>query len=170
VGVRRGEDDEAMLVRFLYSAQGKVRLPRLIGLLVVTISLAIFGSFLLALTPTLSGHELVQTVWVFFAVCLLKMPLIGLLWWFIVRNKEWPVKPPKWSERESREILDYLVAEAERCRDLPDAPARLSYLRGEAWNVADRVEGDVKLDAVSVAVHIDQMAAQPARSRRRPLA
>jgi len=42
-------------------------------------------------------------------------------------------------------------------RGFPDAPARLKYLQREAWNVADRVGGDVKVDAVDTALHIDHM-------------
>ena len=139
---------------------------RLIGVLVITIGLAIFGSFLLALTPVLSGHEGLQTLWVLFCVFLLKFPLVSLLWWFIVRNREWPVRPPRWSEEEVREILAYLVAEADRSRGLPDAPERLAYLRREAWNVADRAEGSVKVDAVDVALHIDQLRARRPQRRR----
>ena len=155
-----------MLRRFLYTPTGRVRVRRLIGVLVVTIGLAIFGSFLLALTPILSGHEGLQTLWVLFCVFLLKFPLVSLLWWFIVRNKEWPVRPPRWSETEVREILAYLVAEADRSLALPDAPERLAYLRGEAWNVADRADGAVKVDAVDVALHIDQLRARRPQRRR----
>lgn len=155
-----------MLRRFLYTPTGRVRVRRLIGVLVVTIGLAIFGSFLLALTPVLGGHEGLQTLWVLFCVFLLKFPLVSLLWWFIVRNKEWPVRPPRWSEEEVREILAYLVAEADRSLALPDAPERLAYLQGEAWNVADRAEGAVKVDAVDVALHIDQLRARRPQRRR----
>ena len=155
-----------MLRRFLYTPTGRVRVRRLIGVLVVTIGLAIFGSFLLALTPVLGGHEGLQTLWVLFCVFLLKFPLVSLLWWFIVRNKEWPVRPPRWSEAEVREILAYLVAEADRSLALPDAPERLAYLQGEAWNVADRAEGAVKVDAVDVALHIDQLRARRPQRRR----
>lgn len=130
----------------------------------VCVAFAIFGSLLLALTPTLADHEGLQTLWVLFSVFLLKFPLIALLSWFILRNKEWPVRPPKWSDRETREILDYLVAEADRSLALPDAPARLAYLQREAWNVADRVEdGELKVDAVNVALHIDRLLAPPRR-------
>lgn len=155
-----------MLRRFLYTPTGRVRARRLIGVLVVTIGLAFFGSFLLALTPILGGHEGLQTLWVLFCVFLLKFPLVSLLWWFIVRNKEWPVRPPRWSEAEVREILAYLVAEADRSLALPDAPERLAYLQGEAWNVADRAEGAVKVDAVDVALHIDQLRARRPQRRR----
>ena len=152
-----------MLARFLYDADGRVRVRRMVGVVATCICLALFGTFLLALTPIFGDHEGMQTVWVLFSVFLLKFPLVSLLWWFIARNKEWPVRPPKWSQEETREILAYLVSEADRCKDLPDAPARLAYLRGEAWNVADRVNGDLKVDAVDVALHIDQLNRPRAR-------
>ena len=152
-----------MLARFLYDADGRVRVRHMIAVVATCICLALFGTFFLVLTPALADHEGIQTAWVLFSVFMLKFPLVSLLWWFIARNKEWPTKAPKWSEDETKEILDYLVAEANRCRDLPDAPARLAYLRGEAWNVADRVSGDVKVDAVNVALHIDEMTRPRAR-------
>jgi hypothetical protein len=131
------------------------------------VALAIFGSTLLVLTPVLTDHEGLQTAWVLFSVFLLKFPLVALLWWFIIRNKEWPTRPPKWSEEETREILAYLVGEADRSLGLPDAPARLAYLQREAWNVADRVGGEVKVDAVDVALHIDQLMTGTSRRKAR---
>jgi hypothetical protein len=155
-----------MLARFLYDADGRVRVRRMVPLVATCVCLALFGTFFLVLTPAFEGHHGLQTLWVLFSVFLLKFPLVCLLWWFIVRNKEWPSRPPKWSEREAREILAYLVAEADRCKSLPDAPARLAYLRGEAWNVADRVGGRLKVDAVDVALHIDEL--NRPRARRSP--
>jgi hypothetical protein len=38
----------------------------------------------------------------------------------------------------------------------PDAAARLAYLSREAWNVADQVEGNAKVDALTVALRIDE--------------
>lgn len=154
-----------MLERFLYTPAGRVRTARMFVVVAACVALAIFGSFLLVVTPVLGDHEGLQTLWVLFSVFLLKFPLVSLLWWFIVRNKEWPVKPPKWSDDETREILTYLVNEADRSMTLPDAPARLAYLQREAWNVADRVGGEMKVDAVDVALHIDQLLT--GRSRRR---
>jgi hypothetical protein len=159
---------DRMLERFLYTADGRVRVRHMIGLVAVCIALALFGSFLLVLTPMMSGHEGVQTLWVLFSVFMLKFPLVSLAFWFILRNTEWPVRPPTWSEREAREILDYLVSEADRVERMPDAPARLAYLQREAWNVADRVGGDVKLAAVDTALHIDAMLARPRARRGRP--
>ena len=157
-----------MLARFLYDADGRVRVRHMIAVVAGCIVMAIFGTFLLVLTPVFGGHEGIQTGWVLFSVFLLKFPLVSLLWWFIARNKEWPTRAPKWSDPETREILDYLVAEAARSRDLPDAPARLAYLRGEAWNVADRVSGEVKADAVNVALHIDELTRPRTRRSSQP--
>jgi hypothetical protein len=157
-----------MLGRFLYTPTGRVRARRMLVVIAGAVLLAIFGSFLLVLTPVIGqDHEGIQTMWVLFSVFLLKFPLVSLLWWFIARNKEWPVRPPKWSEDESREIMRYLVSEADRSASLPDAPARLAYLQREAWNVADRVGGHLTVDAVNVALHIDQLLTQP-RPRRTP--
>ena len=159
-----------MLARFLYTPAGRIRQRRMILVVAGAVVFAIFGSFLLVLTPVIGhDHEGIQTVWVLFSVFLLKFPLVSLLWWFIARNKEWPVRPPKWSEDETRDIMRYLVSEADRSVTLPDAPARLAYLQREAWNVADRVGGEVKVDAVNVALHIDQLLQQPRpRRTRRP--
>jgi hypothetical protein len=152
-----------VLQRFLYTPAGRVRVARMFAVVITCVALAIFGSFLLVLTPVLTDHEGAQTAWVLFSVFLLKFPLVSLLWWFIVRNKEWPVRPPNWSDEETREILAYLVREADRSLTLPDAPARLAYLQREAWNVADRVGGELKVDAVDVALHIDQLLARRGR-------
>ena len=155
-----------MLGRFLYTPTGRVRVRRMLAVVAGAVVFAIFGSFLLVLTPVIGhDHEGLQTIWVLFSVFLLKFPLVLLLWWFIARNKEWPVRPPKWSDDEAREIMRYLVGEADRSVSLPDAPARLAYLQREAWNVADRVGGELKVDAVNVALHIDQLLSQP-RPRR----
>lgn len=150
-----------MLERFLFTPDGKPRRRRMIWTLATTISVALFGSFLLVITPLLDGHQHLQTLWVLFSVVLLKLPLIALLWWFIVRNKEWPFQRPRWSAEETREILAYLMSEAERSRPLPDATQRLAYLQSEAWHVADRSQGELKAEAVDVAVSIGQFISRP---------
>ena len=79
------------------------------------------------------------------------------------------MRPPKWSPGGNARDPRYLVGEADRSLALPDAPARLAYLQREAWNVADRVGGDLKIDAVNVALHIDQLpvGARPPQDPRR---
>jgi hypothetical protein len=160
-------NDQGVLERFLYTPQGRIRVGRMFAVVIACVVMAIFGSFLLVVTPVFGDHEGIQTLWVLFSVFLLKFPLVCLLWWFIIRNKEWPVRPPKWSDEEIREILAYLVGEADRSLTLPDAPARLAYLQREAWNVADRAGGELKVDAVDVALHIDQLLAGQSRRKAR---
>lgn len=150
-----------MLQRFLFTPEGRVRRRRMIGTLAGCIAVALFGSFLLVLTPTMEGNQHLQTLWVIFSVFVLKFPLVGLLWWFIMRNKEWPFQQPKWGPEETREILAYLRAEAERSLGLPDAPQRLAYLQGEAWHVADRSKGELKAEAVETAVLIARHNVRP---------
>ncbi len=157
-----------MLQRLLFDADGHVRVRNMIVVVGSCVALALFGSFLLVLTPVLSEHQGLQTLWVLFSVFLLKFPLVSLAFWFILRNSEWPVKPPKWSDREAREIVAYLRSEAQRVMTLPDAVARLTYLQREAWNVADKVGGDVKVDAVDTALSIDALLSRAGVRRGRP--
>lgn len=143
-----------MLERLLFTETGSVRVRRMVACVVPLALLAMFGSFLITITPAIS-HSGAQTLWVLFAIFLLKLPLIALLFWLILRNKEWPMRRPRWSDREITEILDYLMAEADRVDRMPDRERRLAYLVGEAWHVADRAEGARKADAVTVALAID---------------
>ena len=50
-------------------------------------------------------------------------------------------------------------------RVLPDAIERLEYLSQEAWHVADRLEGDAKVDALTVALRVDLIASSARRER-----
>lgn len=143
-----------MLERFLYHPGGRIRVRRLAVVLGAFIALALFGTLLLAITPRID-NSLLQTGWVLFAVLLLKLPLVALLCWLILRHLEYPTRRPKWSNDEVSEIIDYLRAEAERAEDLPDAERRLAYLLGESWHVADQADGKQKGEAVATALEID---------------
>jgi hypothetical protein len=146
-----------MLTRFLFDERGRARRRPMTYTVVGLLVLALFGGTLAALTPMLHGHPTLQGIWVMLSVFALKLPLVFFLWWLIVRNKEWPGMPVVWSPEETEEILAYLRAEARRAVDMPDAAARLDYLSGEAWHVADRADGPLKGDAVAVALEIDAM-------------
>lgn len=150
-----------MLQRFLYTPDGQVRPRRMWAAVIFTVGVAVLGSMLMVLTPLFAGHETFQTLWVVFSVFLLKFPLVAFLFWFIVRNRDWPFMAPKWSDEETGEILDYLLAEAERSLPLPDAPERLSYLQGEAWHVADRTGEHMKARAAEVALQIGRLQIRP---------
>jgi hypothetical protein len=156
-----------MLTRFLYDADGRIRLGRIVPLLAVTIFMAICGSFAVVATTQLFSQPVLRFLWVIFVIFGLKLPLILLLFWFIRRNKDWPTKRSAWSPKETLEILEYIEREAAAAEVRPDAPARLAFLSREAWNVADHTEGEGKVDALTVALRIDEQAAR-VRERRAP--
>lgn len=154
-----------VLARFLYGPDGFIRLGRLIPLLGLTLMMALFGGALIWLTPRITQNDAGRALWVIFAVLMLKMPLVLLLWYFVRRNMEWPGRPVRWRADEVDEILEYLEHEALAAVGGDSSEARLAYLSREAWNVADQVGGDLKVDALTVALRIDEL--QAAERRRR---
>ncbi|MEZ5081379.1 MAG: hypothetical protein R2878_12140 [Thermoleophilia bacterium] len=154
-----------MIERVFFFPNGRLRTRRMVGTVIVFAVLALFGSLLTAVTPVWATMPHAKVVWVTFAVFFLKVPLIALAGWLIVRNKELPGREVVWSERETAEILAYLKGEAERAVVHRDVDSRLAYLSGEAWHVADRARGGQKADAVSVALEIDQLRRQARRPR-----
>jgi hypothetical protein len=48
---------------------------------------------------------------------------------------------------------------------MPDAVERLEYLSQEAWHVADRLDGNAKVDALTVALRIDLVRERARRER-----
>ncbi len=150
-------DNPHVLRRYLYRpGDGTLRRGRLIVLLGAAIGFAMFGTALVVLAPRVSDSTLGRSLWVMFAVVLLKFPLIAILWSFIRRNAEWPGRRVEWSDTELGAILDRLTHEAELAATGPNGEARLAHLSREAWHVADQVAGDAKVDALSVALRIDE--------------
>ncbi len=94
--------------------------------------------------------------WVLFGIGVRKLPLILFLWSFIRRNREWPGRRVVWGDDEVASILLHLADQAEEAAAYPDGLARLAYLSREAWNVADQVSGPAKVDALQVALRIDE--------------
>lgn len=146
----------ALMRRFFVDEAGGLRPGRLYPAVVVCIVLALLGTVLLTATPVLKGHETLQGIYVLFCVFLLKLPLVFLLWWLIMRNREWPGMRPEWSSEETEEILAYLMSQARLALGREDEIPRLTYLSTEAWNVADQVNGHAKVDALTVALRIDE--------------
>ncbi len=133
-----------------------MRVGRLVALLAVTIGLAVFGTAAIWVAPTFFEGELARGAWVMFAVVVLKFPLIIVLWSFIRRNAEWPGRPVQWSDPEVGAILAHLSLQADEAIDRSDSEARLAFLSREAWNVADQLTGTAKVDALTVALRIDE--------------
>lgn len=149
-----------MLRRYLTNADGTLRMRRAVPVFAVAAFLAFFGSIAIVATTRVAHGDLARTLWVIGAVFGLKFPLVALLWWLIVRNREWPGRRVEWSPEETTRILSYLERQAEFAAEQPDAAARLAYLSGEAWNVADNLDGEAKVDALTVALRIDERASR----------
>ncbi len=138
---------------------------RVVPVIVVTLIMAIFGTVLATLTSDLPGSGWIKSMYVLFVVVALKLPLLTVLWWLIARNPERPGTTPIWSPEEQAEILTYLEHEAQRVRGMPDAIERLEYLSQEAWHLADRLDGEAKVDALTVALRVDIICARAQRER-----
>lgn len=138
---------------------------RVIPAVGVSLVLALFGTAFLVLAPEIPGPGWVRGAYVMFVVVVLKLPLIAILWWMIARNREWPHAKPTWLPPEQAEILAYLENESRRAALMPDSVERLEYLSQEAWHVADRLEGEAKVDALTVALRIDLIRERARRER-----
>jgi len=148
------------LNRYLFDDDGRGRRTRLVAAWIVLIFLAVAGSVMFAVMQFAAPHQLSAFILMIVIVVALKAPLIAFVGWLIYRNKEIPGVPVVWTDREVREILDYITTQARASAGRPEAGARLAYLSGEAWHVADQAEGGLKADAVGVALEIDRLAAQ----------
>lgn len=125
------------------------------------VGVALFGSFLLVLTPDLGGHPGLQTLWVVVSLVLLKLPLLGLVWWLIARRRRAPTA--RWSAAETARFLAALDAEAARVEDLPDAAPRLQALHADAWRAAREGDAQATPAAVEIGLRIDRMRRREAR-------
>lgn len=147
---------------------GKRRLlgiPRTTAMVAGAICLALFGSFLLLLTPSLESHPGLQTLWVIFSLVLLKFPLLFLVWWVLVQRRRRSPAHAVWSKRETADFLERVSAAAADSLALDDPLPRLAQLRDETWRAADVADRGLQGDIVALALHIDRLAA---RSEREP--
>ena len=157
---RHDEGFETVVKRVFLRPNGSLRTRRVVATGLVFAVFAFFGSFLIFATSRVSSNDTIRAFWVIGVVFVLKMPLVTLLWWLIVRNREWPGHRVRWSPDETEEILAYISAQADRAVGLPDAAPRLAHLSKEAWNAADNLDGESRVDALTVALRIDEMASR----------
>ena len=151
----------------LSDSEGNLRTPLILGIVAGALILLAIGMFG-ALLAADAGSPATLAVWMVGALLLIKLPLLGVMWWIISRRRDDP-SGGGWSSKECREILAYLERQAEESSVREDAPARLAYFAREAWFVADSARDADKGEAVAVAVRIDAMATR-AREPGRPAA
>lgn len=150
------------LARTVFDAEGNIRTARLIVIVFGALLVLTLGTYAALLAAGL-GSPNTLGLWVAIAFVAIKVPIMALLWYLLGRSGETQTSP-KWTDDESREILDYLRREATLASARPDAAARLAYYAREAWFVAERGSGEHTADAVDLAVRIEGMAQ---RARRR---
>lgn len=121
----------------------------------LALGMALFGSFLLAVTPSLDDRPGLQILWVIASLVLLKVPLLYLVWWLIARRRSRP--DHAWSDEAAGAFLERAEAELARAEQAPDAAARLTGLHAEVWAAVDRA-GDRSTPAlVDLALRIDRL-------------
>jgi hypothetical protein len=147
-----------VIARAFSDREGNLRTPLLLGTVVVGLVILAIGMFA-ALLAAGAGSPATLAIWLVAALLLIKLPLLGVVWWIVSRRRDAP-SGGGWSSDECGEILAYLERQAEESRGRGDAPARLAYFAREAWFVADSARDADKAEAVAVAVRIDALAAQ----------
>jgi len=128
-------------------------------------ALALFGTVAVAFAPMLtpaSGPW--RGIYLFAIICILKFPLIILICWHINRTRERPDLPGVWSRAEQQQIIARIRAEAQAAARRSGGGEILVHLAGEAWHVADRVDDDLRAEAVALAIALRERAR---RARRR---
>ncbi len=140
----------------LYKDDGALRRVRVGFLVGITVSMALFGPALVVVIPFVTDSSLGRSALAFLAVALFKVPLMMLLFGFIRRNREWPGRRVDWNDDEITEILDSLRSQAAVVDRYPDAESRLERLSKDAWHVADELSGPRQVDALTVALQIDE--------------
>lgn len=145
-----------MLSRALFTTDGRIRRRRMVPTFIALAMLALLGGMLVAFAPAAADTRALFMTLIGLGIAT-KLPLIGLIAWLVLRNNEWPSRPPKWSRAEVGEIVDYIRQEAVRVSGRRDSVARLTYLRDEAWHVADRAEDAQTPEAVALALEIQAL-------------
>ena len=120
------------------------------------VALALFGSFLLVLTPSLGDHPGPQILWVLASLVLLKFPLLFLIWWLIARRRSGARTTP-WSAETTAAFLTRAAEEVSRAAHMPDATARLAALRAEVWAAVERADAELTQALVDLALRIDRL-------------
>jgi hypothetical protein len=142
----------------LSDRHGNLRTTVILACIAGAVIVLAVGSFA-ALLAAGTGSPETLAIWVVAALVVIKVPLLGGVWWVLSRRRD-PVGGGGWTSEECTEILEYLEARARDALGRPDAAARLAYFSREAWHVADAATDADTPSAVATAIRIDAMAAQ----------
>ena len=90
----------------LSDRDGNLRTPLILGIVVAALLLLALGMFASLLAAD-AGSPATLAVWTVGALLLIKLPLLGVMWWIISRRRDDP-SGGGWSSKECGEILAYL--------------------------------------------------------------
>lgn len=119
------------------------------------IALALFGSFLLVLTPSLGDHPGRQILWVLASLVLLKFPVLFLAWWLITGRRSRADRSG--NGETTAAFLARASEEVVRSTHTPDAAVRLAALRAEVWAAVEWGEEASTQALVDLALRIDRI-------------
>lgn len=149
-----------VLARVVHDEWGQPRGPLLLGLAALAMVFLALGTFLAMLIAS-TGEPEVLGFWIVVTFLAIKIPMLGVLWWMLIRGGDRP-EGRRWSGSESAEILRYLEEQAAASAGRPDAAERLAYFAGEARHVAEATEGRQREGALATARRIESLGGRVA--------
>lgn len=141
-----------LLTRLAMDADGRLRGMRLLAIAFVAGLVVAIGTTI-AIVVADAGNPATLTIWVIVAFLGVKLPLLGLLWWILGRHQ----RDDEPTDDELRQMLIRLESGTDAALRTPDAHDRLEILRDEAWFVSDRASGELKPQAVELALRLDEL-------------
>ena len=141
-----------LLTRLAMDADGRLRGMRLLAIAFVAGLVVAIGTTI-AIVVADAGNPATLTIWVIVAFLGVKLPLLGLLWWILGRHQ----RDDEPTDDELRQMLTRLESGTDAALRTPDAHDRLEILRDEAWFVSDRASGELKPQAVELALRLDEL-------------
>lgn len=145
--VRRG-----VLGHFAYDRDGYLHGERLIGSLALAIVFLAVGTFF-AMWAASVGEPEVLGFWTAATFLGVKVPLLLILWWLIVRHTEKPGQER--AGTEVARIVHFLEESAASSIHAPDSERRLAFYAAEARQLAAESSGERRAMAAAAAERID---------------
>lgn len=140
---------------FAYDRDGYLHSTRLLGSVALAIALLAFGTFV-AMWAAALGEPEVLGFWTVITFLAVKIPLLAVLWWLLVRHTEGP--KAERSPGEVARILHHLEESAVAGLHAPDADERIAFYAAEARHLASESEGDSRAWAEATAERIERLS------------
>lgn len=144
-----------LLSHFAYDRDGYLHSTRLLGSVALAIAFLAFGTFI-AMWAAALGEPQVLGFWTVITFLAVKIPLLAILWWLLVRHTEAPGSER--SRGEVARIVHHLEESAVAGLHAPDADERIAFYAAEARHLAGESEGDSRALAEAAAERIEGLS------------